>query len=289
MFDQDECVVIVKSLQRKQDRTCAWSACMILYDLVMMSWCHDMILRNCWGSSNPTCFEGAYRRKALLGHPLWFRKQPSQTGQNVHVWRCSDFLGTMGWNYKLTPVDCQALPVNLVGPVNPVWCPVPKPSQPSCPKRGEVDFIGKWFLQEVQMTKKHAKNRGHWGKSRWFKMYNITFLINFPTDLANFTFLLTYDFHDLLLLVVPKRQEGHPGLQFDIDCQQWFLPGTWSIATRADGRKNRGDRGGGGGGVVFFWMLARQQDTQYINKSCFIVSCLYEVIWSNVQTRCARY
>lgn len=31
-------------------------------------------------------------------------------------------------------------------------------------------------------------------------------------------------------------------------------------------------------GSFFFWMLARQQDTQYINKSCFIVSCLYEVI-----------
>ena len=45
--------------------------------------------------------------------------------------------------------------MNLVGPVSPVWCPVPKPSQPHrCPKRGEVDFIGKWFLQEVQMATK---------------------------------------------------------------------------------------------------------------------------------------
>lgn len=70
----------------------------------------------------------------------------------------------------------------------------------------------------------------------------------FLTDLAGFIFLLTYDFHDLLLLIVPERQEGHPGLQFDC---QWFLPGTWSIATSADGRQNRGYRGGGG--VVFFW------------------------------------
>ena len=41
-------------------------------------------------------------------------------------------------------------------------------------------------------------------------------------------------------------------------------------------------------GSFFFGMLARQQDILYINKSCIIVSCLYEVIWSNVQTGYAR-
>eukprot|EP00435_Cladocopium_sp_Y103_P050773 s2095_g15.t1 len=40
----------------------------------------------------------------------------------------------------------EVSPVNLAGPVSPVWCSVPQPSEPSsC----SVDFIGKWFLREA--------------------------------------------------------------------------------------------------------------------------------------------
>ena len=46
-----------------------------------------------------------------------------------------------------SPGECQVSPVNLAGPVSPVWCSVPQPSEPSsC----SVDFIGKWFLREVR-------------------------------------------------------------------------------------------------------------------------------------------
>ena len=47
---------------------------------------------------------------------------------------------------------CQAFPVNLAGPVSPVWCSLPQPSEPNEPSSCSVDFIGKWFLREVRLS-----------------------------------------------------------------------------------------------------------------------------------------
>ena len=101
-------------------------------------------------------------------------------------------------------------PVNLAGPVSPVWCSVPQPSEPSsC----SVDFIGKWFLREVQ--------RRIWGinmnQPYYINLYHINDIIHINTSFFVFVLRRTHT-HILFNISVILYCYSYVMLCYDMLC-----------------------------------------------------------------------
>ena len=95
MFDQELCI-IVKSLPQTGP-----NMCLVCSFCCMMSWCHDMIVRNCWGSSTPRVLKALAREGLYLAILLAGSRQQGKTstfGGAAHLGQRAD---TIYWSWTL--------------------------------------------------------------------------------------------------------------------------------------------------------------------------------------------